>query len=107
MHLFGFILVSHDKYFLDTVCQEICEISRGALTCYTGNYDAYLVQKQAATELLEKKHTEQQKYIKKQTATIERFRAKATKASMAQSMIKALEKIEVIELESDPKSGSR
>ena len=101
---FGFILVSHDKYFLDTVCQEICEISRGALTCYTGNYDAYLVQKQAATELLEKKYTEQQKYIKKQTATIERFRAKATKASMAQSMIKALEKIEVIELESDQKA---
>ena len=101
---FGFILVSHDKYFLDTVCQEICEISRGALTCYTGNYDAYLVQKQATAELLEKKHAEQQKYIKKQTATIERFRAKASKASMAQSMIKALEKIEIIELESDQKA---
>ena len=72
----------------------------GNLTCYTGNYDAYLVQKQASTELLEKKYVEQQKYIKKQTATIERFRAKASKASMAQSMIKALEKIEIIELES-------
>ena len=101
---FGFILVSHDKYFLDTVCQEICEISRGTLTCYTGNYDAYLVQKQAAIELLEKKHAEQQKYIKKQTATIERFKAKASKASMAQSMIKSLEKIEIIELESDQKA---
>jgi ATPase components of ABC transporters with duplicated ATPase domains len=101
---FGYILVSHDKYFLDTVCQEICEISRGSLTCYTGNYDAYMVQKQAATELIEKKHAEQQKYIKKQTDTIERFRAKATKASMAQSMIKALAKIEVIELGSDQKA---
>ena len=101
---FGYILVSHDKYFLDTVCEEICELSRGALTCYTGNYDEYLLQKQAATELLEKKYLEQQKYIKKQTATIERFRAKATKASMAQSMIKALDKIKLIELESDQKT---
>jgi ATP-binding cassette subfamily F protein 3 len=101
---FGYILVSHDKYFLDTVCQEICELSRGNLTCYTGNYDAYLTQKQAAAELLEKKYAEQQKYIKKQTAVIDRFRAKASKASMAQSMIKALEKIEIIELESDQKA---
>ena len=101
---FGFLLVSHDKYFLDTVVDEICDIARGALTCYTGNYDAYLAQKQAAEELLEKKYAEQQKYIKKQTATIERFKAKATKASMAQSMMKALDKIERIELETDQKA---
>jgi len=101
---FGFLLVSHDKYFLDTVVDEICDIARGTLTCYTGNYDAYLAQKQAAEELLEKKYAEQQKYIKKQTATIERFKAKATKASMAQSMMKALDKIERIELETDQKA---
>jgi ATP-binding cassette subfamily F protein 3 len=101
---FGFILVSHDKYFLDTVCQSICDLSRGTLTCYNGNYDEYLLQKQAATELLEKKYTEQQKYIKKQTDTIERFRAKASKASMVKSMIKALERLDLIELESDQKA---
>lgn len=101
---FGFILVSHDKYFLDTVVTQICEISRGTLTSFTGNYDAYLIQKQASIAMLEKKHAEQQKYIKKQTATIERFKAKASKASMAQSMIKALEKIDIIELESDQKA---
>ena len=101
---FGFILVSHDKYFLDTACRHICEISQGRLTCYTGNYDSYLAQKQAATEILEKKYTEQQKYIKKQTDTINRFKAKASKASMAQSMLKALEKIELIELENDQKA---
>jgi ATP-binding cassette subfamily F protein 3 len=101
---FGFILVSHDKYFLDTACQSICDLSRGTLTCYTGNYDEYLLQKQAASELIEKKYAEQQKYIKKQTDTIERFRAKASKASMAKSMIKALERLDIIELESDQKA---
>lgn len=101
---FGFILVSHDKYFLDTVCQSICDLSRGTLTCYTGNYDEYLLQKQAASELIEKKYAEQQKYIKKQTDTIERFRAKASKASMVKSMVKALERLDLIELESDQKA---
>ena len=101
---FGFILVSHDKYFLDTVCESICDLSRGKLTCYSGNYDEYLLQKQAATELIEKKHAEQQKYIKKQTETIDRFRAKASKASMVKSMIKALDRLDLIELESDQKS---
>lgn len=101
---FGFMLVSHDKYFLNNVCQEICDLALGNLNCYQGNYDSYLVAKEQSTALREKKYAEQQKYIKKQTATIERFRAKATKASMAQSMIKALEKIELIELESEQKS---
>jgi ATP-binding cassette subfamily F protein 3 len=101
---FGFILVSHDKYFLDTVCQSICDLSRGKLTCYTGNYDEYLLQKQAASELIEKKYAEQQKYIKKQTDTIERFRAKASKASMVKSMVKALDRLDLIELESDQKA---
>lgn len=100
----GFILVSHDKYFLDTVCSRICELCMGKLTCYTGNYDNFLQQKKAAQELQEKKYLEQQKYIKKQTETIERFKAKATKASMAQSMLKALEKIELIELDHTLKS---
>jgi ATP-binding cassette subfamily F protein 3 len=101
---FGFLLVSHDKYFLDTAVEEICDIDRGTLTCYTGNYDVYLTRKQAMEGLREKQYKEQQKYIKKQTATIERFRAQANKARMAQSMIKNLEKITRIELTTNSKT---
>jgi len=96
---FGFILVAHDKYFLDTVCDYICDISLGKLTMYTGNYNKYIVQKEANTAMLEKKYEEQQKLIKKKMVTIDKFRYKASKAKMAQSMIKSLEKIDKIELE--------
>jgi ATP-binding cassette subfamily F protein 3 len=96
---FGFILVSHDEYFLNVVCDHIAEISMGKLTVYTGSYQTYVEQKEANRNLLEKKYVEQQKYIKKQQETIDRFRATASRASMVQSMIKALDKIERIELE--------
>jgi len=96
---FGFILVSHDEYFLDRACDYIAQISLGKLTMYRGGYSSYLQQKKTNELLLEKKYEEQQKYIKKQQATIERFRYKASKAKMAQSMIKSLEKIERINLE--------
>lgn len=101
---FGFMLVSHDKYFLDTVCNHICEISRGNLTCYTGNFDTYIAQKEAQAEQIEKKFEQQQKMIQQKTATIKRFAAKATKARMAQSMLKSLAKIELIEPESEEKA---
>lgn len=101
---FGFILVCHDQYFLDTVCQTIFALSAAKLKIYNGNYSTYVVQSEQEQAMLEKKYAEQQKYIKKQTETIERFRAKATKASMVQSMIKALEKIEPIVIEHVPKS---
>ncbi len=90
---FGFLLVSHDAYVLDTVCDHIMELDRGDLTTYTGNYTKYKSQKEAATERLEREYLEQQRYIAQQTATIERFRASASKAKMAQSMLKNLEKL--------------
>jgi len=96
---FGFVLVSHDKYFLDTVCEYICDISLGKLTMYTGNYSKYLVQKEANMAMLEKKYEEQQKFLKKKMATIDRFRYKASKAKMAQSMLRSLEKVDKIELD--------
>ncbi|MFA5075118.1 MAG: ABC-F family ATP-binding cassette domain-containing protein [Candidatus Babeliales bacterium] len=101
---FGFILVSHDKYFLDNLCEYIYELSLGKLNIYKGNYTKYLELKEQNKLLLEKKFIEQQKYIKKQEEVIERFRAKASKAKMAQSMIKALEKVERIELEHEQKT---
>ncbi len=101
---YGYVLVSHDEYFLNAACDYIFEISHGSLTSYTGCYNEYTKQKEIDSELKEKRYAEQQKYIKKQQATIDRFRAKASKASMAQSMAKQLEKIEKIECEHDQKT---
>lgn len=98
----GFILISHDRFFLDTLCKNIFEIERGILKIYKGNYTSYLEQKEKAEAILLVQYEAQQKHIKKMMETINRFRAKASKASMAQSMLKALEKIELIEIESKP-----
>lgn len=100
----GFLLVSHNRYFLDRACATIFELSLGALTVYRGNYTIYLEQKAQRQAALEKQYAEQQKFIQKQTAVIERFRASASKASTVQSMIKGLEKIEPIKLEPVPRS---
>ena len=96
---FGFLLVCHDRYFLDKLCTQIYELSLSKLNIYTGNYSKYLEQKTANEELLEKKYIEQQKFLKKEMAVIDRFRASATRSNMAQSKLKALEKIEIIKLE--------
>ena len=101
---FGFILVSHDKYFLDNSCEDIYELSMGKLNTYKGNYSKYLIQKEKDRELLEKKQLEQQREIKRKREIAEKFRAKATKAKMAQSIFRSLEKIELIELEDHNKS---
>ncbi|MFH1461574.1 MAG: ABC-F family ATP-binding cassette domain-containing protein [bacterium] len=96
---FGFMLVCHDRYFLDQLCEEIYEVRLGGLGIFTGNYSAYLEQKRHYEELLEKKYVEQQKFLKKEKELIDRFRASATKAKMVQSRLRALEKIEIIKLE--------
>ncbi|MCK4651157.1 ABC-F family ATP-binding cassette domain-containing protein [Candidatus Babeliales bacterium] len=93
---FGFVLVCHDKYFLDHLCDYIFEVALGMLNVYRGNYSEYLKQKEERNRLLEKKYIEQQKFIKKQQKVVERFRAKATKAKMVQSIIKSLQKIEPV-----------
>ncbi|MFC1894586.1 ABC-F family ATP-binding cassette domain-containing protein [Candidatus Dependentiae bacterium] len=101
---FGFILVSHDRYFLDNSCNRIFELSLGKINFYRGNYSKYLIQKEKNKELLEKRQLEQQKEIKKKMEVIQKFRAKATKAKMAQSMLKSLEKIDLIKIEGKTKS---
>ncbi|MDH4068811.1 MAG: ABC-F family ATP-binding cassette domain-containing protein [Ignavibacteria bacterium] len=95
------MIVSHDSRFLDTMTTRTCELSLGSLTEYAGNYSYYLraraerrAQQQAAFE-------NQQKKIKQTERFIERFRAKATKARQVQSRVKALEKLELIELEDE------
>ncbi len=99
---FGFMLVCHDRYFLDKLCNQIYEVSLGHINIFTGNYSKYLEQKKHNQELLEKKFVEQQKFLKKERELIDRFRASATKAKMVQSRLKALDKIEMVKLE--PKS---
>lgn len=101
---FGFLIVCHERYFLDELCTYILELELGNGTMYTGNYSKYLVQKEHNVELLHAAHTQQQKDIKQKQRTIERFRASASKAKMAKSMEKALSKVERIELPPSPKT---
>jgi len=93
---FGFMLVSHERYFLDKLCTEILEVERGNVTFYKGNYSKYVVQKAHDLETLQAAYVQQQKELKQKKETIERFRASANRARMAQSMIKAVDKIERI-----------
>lgn len=101
---FGYLFVSHNRYFLDHACDTIFDLSCGSIKVYQGNYTSFLTQKEHNQEILEKQYLEQQKYIKKQMDTIQRFRASASRASTAQSMLKALQKIDVIQFEPTPKS---
>lgn len=91
------IVVSHDRYFLDKVINKIVEISGQQIRGYTGNYSFYLETKTERDELQRSQFKNQEKYIKEQEKLIDRFRAKASKAKMAQSRIKMLDKIERVE----------
>lgn len=93
---FGFLLVCHERAFLNKVCTQILELDRGSGTLYSGNYDTYIKQKQVNTELQKTAFEQQQKEIARKKATIARFKAKATKAKMAKSMQKGLDRIEII-----------
>lgn len=101
---FGFLLVCHERYFLNQLCTHTLELEFGKAKMYTGNYTQYEEQKERDALLLEQAYNQQQKEIKTKQETIDRFRAKASKARMAQSMIKALDKIERITLPPSPKN---
>ncbi len=92
----AFVVVSHDRMFLDNVANIVYEIEYGVTHCYHGNYTDFVRLKKQETELQTKKYNEQQKEIAETEALIERFRYKATKAAMVQSKIKQLEKMERI-----------
>jgi ATP-binding cassette subfamily F protein 3 len=94
----GFLLVSHDRGFLDAVVGEVVEIFRGRLTSYKGNYTDYETRRRQEIAQMEEAYKVQQAEIEKQEAYINRFRAQATKASGVQSRIKALDKIERVEI---------
>jgi len=91
------VIVSHDRYFLDRVVNRIVESRKGKLTPYAGNYSFYLEEKALREEIQSGQYKNQQAKIKQEERLIERFRAKASKAKMAQSRIKALEKMERVD----------
>jgi ATP-binding cassette, subfamily F, member 3 len=101
---FAFVLISHDRYFLDVTVNKIVEIWNRGVHFYSGNYEKYLKQKQERIEQLEAAYRNQRERIEQLEAFISRFRYQATKAKQVQSRIKELEKIERIELPNEEKT---
>lgn len=101
------LIVSHDRYFLDKIVNRIAELEYQRLTIYTGNYSDYLIEKEERKELQANAFRNQEKYIREQERFIERFRAKASKASAVQSRIKALDKLERVDAVEGPLAAIR
>jgi ATP-binding cassette subfamily F protein 3 len=91
------VIVSHDRYFLDRIINKTVESRKGKLTIYAGNYSFYLEEKALREEIQSNQYKNQQAKIKQEEKLIERFRAKASKAKMVQSRIKALDRMEKID----------
>ncbi|HYA17078.1 MAG TPA: ATP-binding cassette domain-containing protein [Bryobacteraceae bacterium] len=94
----AFVLISHDRYFLDVTVAKIAEIWNKRVTFYTGGYSKYEQQKAERKAQLEAAYANQRDRIEALEAFISRFRYQATKAKQVQSRIKELEKIERIEI---------
>ncbi|MEG0929408.1 MAG: ABC-F family ATP-binding cassette domain-containing protein [Algoriella sp.] len=95
------VLVSHDRQFLDNVTNRTIEIANRHISDFKANYTRYLELREDRLIKLEQAQKNQEQMIKHTEDLISKFRAKASKASMAQSLIKKLEKIDRIEIESD------
>jgi ATP-binding cassette, subfamily F, member 3 len=91
------VIVSHDREFLDRLCNQIVETERGVSSTYLGNYSSYLQQKSENQSAQLSAFERQQKEIEKQQTFVDRFRASATRSTQAKSREKQLDKIERIE----------
>jgi ATP-binding cassette subfamily F protein 3 len=91
------VIVSHDKFFLDRMVTKIVELYQQQLHFYTGNYQYYEKEKQVRLDLQQRAYENQQDYIRQQERFVERFKAKASKAAQAQSIVKRLERLDRIE----------
>lgn len=98
----AFLLISHDREFLRRTTDHIVEVEAGQITKFAGNIDDYFEQKEILREQLQKAALSQQAKRKEILDFVARFGAKATKASQAQSRLKALEKMESIEVRALP-----
>jgi ATP-binding cassette subfamily F protein 3 len=101
---YAYVLISHDRYFLDVTVKKIVEIWNKGVHFYSGNYDKYLRDKQQRRDSLVASYKNQRERIEQLEAFINRFRAQATKAKQVQSRIKELDKIERIEVPEDEKT---
>jgi ATP-binding cassette subfamily F protein 3 len=97
------IVISHDRAFLDEVTNRTMELKLGNLNSFKGNYSYYVKESDARLEQLRKAYANQQKEIKEVKDWITRFRSNVKKASMVQSRIKALNKMELIKIPRDEK----
>ena len=98
------VMVSHDRYFMDRLSNEVLELANKKITSYSGNYSFYETKKESEKQTLEEQKKAQDKKIKKTEEFIERFRYKNTKAKQVQSRVKQLEKIDKIDIESEDES---
>ena len=101
---YAFVLISHDRYFLDVTINRLVEIWNKKIWVYSGNYEKYLSQKQQRQEQMEAAYRNQRERIEQLEIFINRFRYQATKAKQVQSRIKELEKMERIELPEEEKT---
>src|SRR5436189_1809927 len=101
---YAFVLISHDRYFLDVTVNKIVEIWNKRIHFYAGNYDNYEEQKTRRREQLEAAYRNQRERIEQLEVFINRFRYQATKAKQVQSRIKELEKMDRIELPEEEKT---
>jgi ATP-binding cassette subfamily F protein 3 len=91
------VMVSHDRYFLDRMVNKVVELYQQKLHFYTGNYSYYETEKALRIDMQQKAYENQQDYIRQNERFVERFKAKASKAAAAQSIVKRLEKLDRIE----------
>lgn len=97
------IVISHDRAFLDTVTNKTYELKLGALNIYKGNYSFFLEQSKKQLDVLRKAHANQQKEIREIKDFINKFRSNVKKASLVQSRIKQLDKMDIITIPRDEK----
>jgi len=97
-HEGALLMTSHDREFMNRIVSKICEIDGGEITIYSGNYDFYERERALRETNREAQYARQQAMLAKEQRFIDRFRTHAAKASQVQSRIKALDKIEKIEL---------
>ena len=94
----GYIIVSHDRFFLDSTVSEVASLFKAKIKIYKGNYTSFEEKKELEIKQLIKDYTKQQEEIAKTEDFINRFRYKASKAKQVQSRVKQLEKLKRIEL---------
>jgi ATP-binding cassette subfamily F protein 3 len=101
------VVISHDRTFLDRVCNQIVSTERGISRTYLGNYSQHLEQKELEREATQSAYERQQKELGAQQAFIDRFRASATRSTQAKSREKLLDKVERIEAPLEGVEGPR